>query len=139
MVREVDFVTPSMGVTTYDFDSSRAYMKRADPVDLTASAIVLIDASGSMGGGDGSPALDHFLDPKPAPKAVECGAPRGTRLTWWDAPSMGGRALISHRIMTLKPSRAWTLPWRVLHRPTGRLRPVDFRSQAHECGAKYPI
>ena len=39
-----------------DFDSSRAYMKRADPVDLTASAIVLIDASGSMGGGDGSPA-----------------------------------------------------------------------------------
>lgn len=39
-----------------DFDSSRAYMKKTNPVDLKASAIVLIDASGSMGGGDGSPA-----------------------------------------------------------------------------------
>jgi hypothetical protein len=39
-----------------DFDSSRVYQKKTDPADLVASAIVLIDASGSMGGGDGSPA-----------------------------------------------------------------------------------
>ncbi len=38
------------------FDASRAYMKKANPVDLKASAIVLIDASGSMGRGEGSPA-----------------------------------------------------------------------------------
>ncbi len=37
-----------------DFDSSRVYQKKVDPADLKASAIILIDASGSMGRGEGS-------------------------------------------------------------------------------------
>ena len=37
-----------------DFDASKVYQKKSDPVEVTASAIVLIDASGSMGSGAGS-------------------------------------------------------------------------------------